>query len=228
MNYLQYLMRAGVPEQYHEAALLSLADSESRAKKVAPYKLKAPFVMAKLVFKLPRDAQELPASHWPYDNEKSINGDGWGKLVDGEWKTFRVNNEPGCIPYTDPEWGGPAYYLDWCKWIVPAKWRHPWGKFARWWWLGVRNRASRFAYILGAEKSADWQYWGDIETSKAHEGVVVYRMGEHWQIYACEMHGPFVVRRNVGVKINNAINDPSIKRAMVVSNKWTLLRKGQE
>ena len=56
----------------------------------------------------------------------------------------------------------------------------------------------------------------------------MYRMGDCWQIMAVERKGPFIVRRNVGWKINNVLHNQHTT-ANVTWITWSLLRwKGEE
>ena len=210
MDYVKYLKKAGVPEKHHEAAIKSLKNSKELSKKSAPYKWKAPFVIAKVVQDLPWEAEALPEKYWHYDNEVSINGD----------KRPWVLNDKGVgVPMPCPLDDSGIQY---CYY---AEGHHPRSKWARWVWLGLRNRASKYPYMLGPERSTnpdDFEIFGDIKTDKNHEGVVVFRMGEHWQIYSCEKLWKFVIRRNVGVKIKNVVQFQA-ERAMVVNIPFSMV-----
>jgi len=154
------------------------------------------------------ELEKLPEQYLTYDNEVSINGD---------LRPWVLNEEGIGIPLPCPLDDSGIQY---CYY---AKGHHPRSKWARWKWLGIRNRASMAAFLLGPVKSSDIEIFGDIATDKGHEGVVVFRMGIHWQIYSCKKFGPFVIRRNVGVKIKNVLQSVA-KRAMVVNIPWSLLR----
>lgn len=78
--------------------------------------------------------------------------------------------------------------------------------WARYVWLGWRNRASRMSQMLGhrwqfAEYS-DWQSWGDPDTGRNHEGWSLNRRGPRWQIYLIRRL-PFGLcfRMNYGFKV---------------------------
>ena len=219
MDYLKYLNQAGVPKEQQDAAITSLLESARLYKeKVAPYKRKAPFVWAKLARKLPWEANTVPEGYENYENDVNINGDAWAqKQPDGSWITIREKGVPNCIQYFHPDYTGDAYY---------AEGHHPRSPWARFIWNGIRNRASASALNAGPlTDTSDVQTFGDKDTSKSHPGVYVHRMGLHWQLYVCEktFFGLFVIRRNVGFKINNALYSEK-PRASVVHITWSLLR----
>ena len=214
MNLLKYLQAAGVPETLQPEALASLQRAEEIASRVAPYKWTAPLVMAWVVPRLAWDAEALPARYAKWDNDISINGDPWpwAQRADGSW--YR----PAPLEDT-PEARAQCYW---------AEGHHPRSRWARYVWLGWRNKASKLAYDLGSPKQEPIQFWGDPQTSRSHEGVKVYKMGDCWQIMAVERHGPVIVRRNVGWKINN-VRDNQHTTANVTWITWSLLRwKGEE
>lgn len=107
-----------------------------------------------------------------------------------------------------------------CYW---AEGHHPRSRWARYIWLGWRNRASKLAHDLGAPSGAPIALWGDEKVGRSHAGVCVYRMGDCWQIMVVDRWGPFVVRRNVGWKINN-VRDNQHTVANITWLPWSLLR----
>ncbi len=214
---ISYLEVAGVPAHLHTAALASIAASEELSKDILKYKLLAPIVMAWVVPRLPYSAEKLPDDYWQYDNDISINGDGWAVIRDGKWVRVIGDELPGetAIPYSSPDYTGTAYY---------APGSHPRSKWARYVWLGWRNRASMFALMKGPTIDVDSVVvYGDPLTGKDHEGVCVHQCGDHWQLYVCKKFGPFVIRRHLGYKIFNCVTYGA-KRAMVVNIPWSLLR----
>ena len=214
MNLLKYLRRAGVPETLQPEALASLERAEEIASRVAPYKWTAPLVMAWVVPRLAWDAEALPARYAKWDNDISINGDPWpwAQRADGSWYRH--------APLEDtPEARAQCYW---------AEGHHPRSRWARYVWLGWRNKASKLAKDLGAPIGAPIAFWGDEKVGRAHPGVCVYRMGDAWQIMAVEKKGPFIVRRNVGWKINNVLHNQHTV-ANVTWITWSLLKwKGEE
>ena len=209
MNLLQYLQRAGVPETLQPEALASLQRAEEIASRVAPYKWTAPLVMAWVVPRLAWDAEALPARYAKWDNDISINGDPWpwAQRADGSWYRH--------APLDDTPEARAA-----CYW---AEGHHPRSRWARYIWLGWRNRASKLAHDLGAPSGAPIALWGDEKVGRSHAGVCVYRMGDCWQIMVVDRWGPFVVRRNVGWKINN-VRDNQHTVANITWLPWSLLR----
>lgn len=233
MNLQKYLDAAGVPPTLHEQALESLERSRQASKQVTPYKLSAPLVMAWVVPRLPWEAENLPAKYAKWDNDISINGDpwGWAQRPDGSW--YR----PAPLEDT-PEAREKCYW---------AKGHHPRSKWARYVWLGWRNKASKLAHDLGEPMGAPISTWGDEEVSRANPGVCVYRMGECWQIMSVErktlavrlpkkwwdpwagewvMHVwlDLVIRRNVGWKINNILHNQHTT-ANLTWLPWSLLKR---
>jgi len=208
MNLLQYLQAAGVPDELHAQALASLQKAQEISSGITPYKWSAPLVMAWVVPRLPWDAEELPQRYAKWDNDISINGDPWpwAQKPDGSWYRH--------APLEDtPEVRAQCYW---------AEGSHPRSKWARYVWLGLRNRASKLAFDLGAKAQGEIQTFGDTATGRAHPGVCVYRMGDHWQIMSVEKKGPVIVRRNVGWKINN-VRDNQHTVANVTWITWSVL-----
>lgn len=202
MDYLKYLKAAQVPEELHLQALDSLEASRKLSRKLLPYKLAAPFVVAWLVQRLPWEAEALPQKWWKFDNEISINGD-HHRGEDGQ-------RAPAPLEDT-PEIRAACYY---------AKGHNPRSKWARWVWLGTRNRASEYAESLGpVVDKPGIRYFGDVKTNNGHEGVVVWEVGGVWQIYSIRRVAiwgrDLCIRRNVGFKISNVFKHDA-PRAMAV------------
>jgi hypothetical protein len=209
VNLLKYLEAARVPEMYWLDAVASLQRAEEIASHVAPYKWTAPLVMALVVPWLKWNAEALPKWFAKWDNDISLNGDPWpwAQRADGSW--YRP------APLDDTPEARAA-----CYW---AEGHHPRSRWARYVWLGWRNKASKLAYDLGAPIGAPIALWGDENVGRTHPGVCVYRMGDHWQIMVVERHGPVIVRRNVGWKINNVLHNQHTV-ANITWLPWSLLK----
>lgn len=201
------LIEAGVPEELHQEALDSLWRGFEGMKAVAPYKRNAWWKMFYLIFltkKLRWEDDYLPEGWERYDNNISINGDQWGMIMpDGShvsWYDFGMiaRGETTAISYTDPTYKGTTYY---------AKKSHPRSKWARYVWLGWRNRASKYAMDLGelVDPQGALEVWGD-EPEEGKSTLQFIRQGTVWQMrqQAPILWGLIDRGRNFGFKINNA------------------------
>lgn len=108
------------------------------------YDLSAPLVMLLVLPWIKRSADKLPKLFRNWDNDVSMNGDGWGwQDSDGTWYDTRIKPAPEgalLVSHSDPAYGGDCYY---------AKGHHPRSFWARYIWLGWRNRASLMSLELG-------------------------------------------------------------------------------
>lgn len=219
MDIRKHLFKVGVPEELHDEAVSQLESARIKAKPMWIYKLLAPFIVGWLLYftkQVPWDANKMPERWWKYDNNISINGDGWGTMLnDGSFLNYVdqeviARGEGVAISYSDPLYNGDTYY---CKGY------HPRSELARWIWLGWRNRASAFAQSLGddLDLSAQYDRWGVTDNSTSKEGMYVnhcqglWQMREHRRVF----FGKLCLVRNMGHKINNAFveNKP---HAMIV------------
>lgn len=218
----------GVPMDRRNEAMVCFTQAKQKAEKIVWYDVTAPYVMLFVLPFVSRDANALPKLFRMWDNERSLNGDGWGKLVDGVWKTFRTTNEPNCIPYTHPDFQGVAYYVEFLAGLFPASWLTPRSFIARYVWLGLRNRASNASFLNGIVITEalrqDVESWGDVNTGKKNadssvvQGTVLYRAGPYYEIYSVEKRGSWLERTRFGYKLTNAL-DPrmDMPRAMVTA-----------
>lgn len=196
-----------MPQEHRDKALACFDQVANIYKNnIAQYDLKAPFAMARIVFSLPWEAEHLRTPGYPswwgnYDNNVSVNGDKapWVAGPDG------VGVMQPCPLENTQE------AIDLCYW---APGHHPRSKWARWIWLGIRNRASQLCYDNAAVNSTDVELWGDPTISNGKEGVVVYRMGNYYQLISYKKWWKFVIKRNIGWKISNHIG-PDIKNPKV-------------
>lgn len=86
------------------------------------------------------------------------------------------------------------------------------GFWARYVWLGWRNRASRLSQILGHTwqpgEYDDCESWGDPATGRNHEGWVLNRRGPRWQIYLVKrVTDGLCFRHNYGFKVWSGYGD---------------------
>lgn len=77
---------------------------------------------------------------------------------------------------------------------------------ARFIWLGLRNRASRLALVMGHTYQPgeydDSEDWGDPKTGRDHEGWALNRRGPVYQLYYIKKLGDkFCFRMNYGFKV---------------------------
>ena len=160
----------------------------------------APFVVPIVLLFVKKEDGTLPRwVRWD-DNNISINGDGWArKLEDGTWETVRVPGVTNCVPYSDPSYTGDAYY---------APGHSPHSFWARYVWLGLRNRCSKLSEILGydmtPEVDADREFWGDPKTSSdmpSYEGWWLSRAGGAYHFYMVKRLGSKLIRINMGYKV---------------------------
>lgn len=132
------------------AELLDCIDAAQEAdSRTWPYDLSAPLVMLVVLPWIKRSADKLPKLFRNWDNDVSMNGDGWGwQDSDGQWYDTRHRPAPEgklAIAHSDPAYGGDCYY---------AKGHHPRSFWARYIWLGWRNRASLMSLELGEQVTA--------------------------------------------------------------------------
>ena len=103
---------------------------------------------------------------------------------------------------------------------------HPRSFHARWVWLGLRNRASALAAMLGRKLTPaevqDADTWGDESIGKTKEGWCVRRNGPLYQLYIIRKIGPLCLRVHYGHKLNHARIWG--RPAMVVNISFSLVR----
>lgn len=161
-----------------------------------PVELLAPVIVPLALLGIDRHDNRLPSWASWWDNDVSINGDR--------------------AEYWDPTYEGVTYYAN----------AHPRSFWARYVWLGWRNRGSWLSQHLGYEwKPGDreqGQYWGDPLTGRDHEGWTVNECVGLYQFYAVKKLGKLCIRINYGYKI--WANYDLRARAMIVTIPLSLLR----
>ena len=146
------------------------------------YDLSAPIVMLLVLPFVKRSADKLPRAFRRWDNNVSINGDGEAVLRDGQWINLRDigwTPEPGERVYTydDPAYTGNAYYAN----------AHPRSFWARYVWLGWRNRASQLSVDLGRDVAArPVCISGDTTIGTRKEGHFLLRDGDTYHFKSVE------------------------------------------
>lgn len=155
-----------------------------------PATLMAPvFVIPMLWFTKWQD-EHLPDACRFFDNDASINGDvRTDDPTDGKggW-------ELKTVPYEEDNQSA----IDMCYW---AKGHHPRSFYARWVWIGLRNRCSMGAIMLG-KKISDYETktYGDLLTENGHSGHLLTVVDSTYRYYSITKLGPFCIRTNYGYK----------------------------
>lgn len=142
--------------------------------KTVIYSCTAPLVMLVVLPFVPRAANKLPRLFRKWDNNISINGDSGGvQMPDGSWvdfydvKDWEAVKDYLQVKYDDPRYGGDAYY---------AKGHSPRSFWARYVWLGWRNRASQASFDVGVDviEKPTTKYEAD--------GVTISQAGNLWNL----------------------------------------------
>ena len=184
-----------VPMAHRRAAALSFLRASVRGLLMLPVDLLAPVVVFFALLQTRPEDNALPRwARW-WDNDVSINGDGYAVLRGGVWVQVQGDERPGerVFSYDNPEYRGDAYY---------APGHHPTSFYARWVWLGLRNRASALAVQLGhpADYAQPVQVWGEPATSRSRAGWVLRHHNGAYQLHATRQLGPVCLRTNYGHK----------------------------
>jgi len=164
--------------------------------RVRIYDATAPLVVAIALLFTRRDAEHLPRLFSRWDNDASLNGDGWGQWVDGKW-VRAVEGQHLDVPwvsYSDPAYTGDAYY---------APGHDPRSYWARYVWLGWRNRASKLSRDLGvmARKADIALLSGDMAIGTRQTGHFLLRHGDAYHYKSVHRIGRFVLIRSLGFKL---------------------------
>jgi len=172
---------SGMSDVDQRACLDSMdAARESELPVILKYDIWAPLVMLLVLPFVKRDANKLPDLFRKWDNNVSINGDSGGvyNAQTGQWigdydvKDWTlVQPEHGWHHYTydDPLYDGDAYY---------AKGHHPRSFWARWIWLGFRNRATKASFDVGINSTEP------AITVAEGDGWTIKRSGKLWEVFS--------------------------------------------
>ncbi len=188
----------GLSDHERDAIADCLEDARHADDKTWPYDLSAPIVMLLVLLFVKRGANQLPRLFSKWDNNVSLNGDGevvrrgdrWVNLRDIGWTP-----EPGeqVIRYDDPRYDGDAYY---------APGHHPRSFWARYVWLGLRNRASQRSVELGRDVTeAPHLISGCMDIGTRMAGHFLLRQGDTYHYKSIRKWGPFALIRSYGYKL---------------------------
>ena len=183
-----------------KAALKSCCGSAKAAdNKVRFYDLAAPIVMLVVLPFVKRSADRLPKVFHKWDNNVSLNGDGfgWQNPETGEWFDLRTGLIPHgatLVSHSDPAYGGDCYY---------ARGHHPRSFRARYAWVGLRNRASMLSVKLGRDVTSRPVVVSGDPTIHRHGpyGHFVLRHGDTFHYKSIRAVGPFALTRSYGYKL---------------------------
>ena len=202
------------------------------------FDLSAPVVMAFVIPFVPRSANRLPNLFSAWDNNISLNGDSGGVWIpadhpefirygtagEGAWVDYHDVMDweavQGCVmvSYDDERYQGDAYYAE--GW-------HPRSWWARWIWVGLRNRATKLALILGAAVDRPIETLsGSLDISTGTPGHFLLRSGDTYHFKSFEpfhLLGFALCRiRSYGYKLEIALKSPKeSERVAVVAIGWS-------
>ena len=188
---LWVLVLPGVPAAHRRAAALSFLRASVRGLTMLPVDLLAPVVVPFALLQTRWEDDALP--HWArwWGNDVGISGDKFQWVLDATGQQ---------VPLPVPLAATPeARAL--CYW---APGHHPRSRWARWVWLGLRNRASALAVTLGhpADYRQPVEVWGDPATGRSWAGWVLRHHNGAYQLHATRRAGPVCLRTNYGHKVD--------------------------
>lgn len=213
-----------VPAHIKADSLDCIDAAQDADRKTWVYDLSAPLVMLLVLPWIKRSDDHLPAWARNWDNDVSMNGDGEGwQDADGQWYDTRTRPAPEGVPtiaHSDPAYGGDCYY---------APGHHPRSFWARYIWLGWRNRASLMSLELGEQVTATPVL---ISGSMAiHRGgpyghfLLEYEDVYHYK--SIQPFGPFALTRSYGFKLEIILKSPAGHgQAAAVAIGRSLKRRG--
>ena len=168
------------------------------------YDLSAPIVMLLVLPFVRRSADKLPSLFRRWDNNVSLNGDGEAVFIDGKfltaghgitWEDYNAALARGAYRYTydDPLYHGDAYY---------AKGHHPRSLWARYVWVGLRNRASQLSVEMGEDvHERPTVLSGAVGIGASTEGHFLLHSGDLYHYKSVRKVGPFALIRSYGYKL---------------------------
>ena len=194
-----------VPGHLKPAIIDCMDQAEDADKATWPYDLTAPLIMLVALAFTKRDADRLPRLFRKWDNNVSLNGDGHGwRDHEGNWHHGRDGAvpPPGTImlSYSDPAYAGDAYY---------AEGHHPRSYWARYIWVGLRNRASQLSVDKGRDVAArPICISGSADISRTRPGHFLLKQGDTYHYKSFRNIGPFCLIRSYGYKLEYALHRP--------------------
>ena len=196
-----------------KADILDCLDAAAAAdRQTWPYDLSAPVVMLCVLPFVKREADRLPKAFAKWDNNVSLNGDGEAVFIDGKfltaghgisWEDYNAALARGAYRYTydDPLYDGDAYY---------AKGHHPRSFWARYVWVGLRNRASQLSVEMGEDvHERPTVLSGAVGIGASTEGHFLLHSGDLYHYKSVRKFGPFALIRSYGYKLEIVRNSPT-------------------
>lgn len=174
-----------------------------RATATIPVDLLAPLVVPIALLFTRWESDHLPRLFSWWDNDASINGD--VRTDDptdglGGWALKPVPLERDS-----------AEAVAMCYW---AKGHHPRSFYARWVWLGLRNRASALSQVMGTSADGELVVWSG-------PGWSITRVGNVWRYFELLPCGPVLIRLHYGYKVPRIRGE---QRAPVIAIGFSLRR----
>ncbi len=207
------------------AALACFARAEQADAKTIWYDLSAPLVMLLVLPLVKRSANKLPRLFSKWDNNISLNGDAHAVYRDDQWLDLRDGVEalPGehVYSYDDELYAGDAYY---------AKGHHPRSFWARYIWVGLRNRASQLSVDHGVNVHArPVLISGDVRINRSSRpGYFLLKDGDSYHFKSIEkvriLGLQWALIRSYGYKLEIALMRPDDQLGTVaaVAIGWSL------
>lgn len=182
------LLSLDVPSEVKSKASLNFIDAAWRGMIDTPVGFTAPIVVPIALLFTKWEDERLPSAFRAFDNDINLNGDPRG--FDGRLLMPVTLEKEG--PLADEAKAG-------CYW---SEGNHPRSFWARYVWIGWRNRASRLGMMLGKDfENLPMKVYGDPQTENGHEGWKLVERGSNVRLYIIKKWGPFAYRFNWGFKV---------------------------
>ena len=187
-----------ISEETKQEAIACINRAHEADSKLRIYDLSAPLVMLLVLPFVKNEAESLPKAFRKWDNNVSLNGDGLGwQDTDGVWWDSRVKPVPEgveAIKHNDLRYKGDCYY---------AKGHHPRSFWARYVWVGWRNRASMISLKAGvAVDSRPELISGNLHINRSGPfGHFLLKHNNNYHYKSMKSNGKYTVIRSVGYKL---------------------------